>query len=142
MDESALERYRRFFESLRPETRDGLSDVMTENVQFVDPFNDVTGIDRVRAIFADMFETLDAPRFVVSDAALVPGNASRGLLRWEMHAVRNGKPLRITGMSELTFDGDGRVCLHIDHWDAARQVYERLPLLGPLLRRIRARLSA
>jgi len=36
----------------------------------------------------------------------------------------------------------GKVVEHIDYWDAAEQVYERLPLLGPILRRVRQRLGS
>jgi hypothetical protein len=45
-------------------------------------------------------------------------------------------------MSELRFAADGRVREHIDHWDAAAQVYERLPLIGGLMRLIRRRFAS
>jgi hypothetical protein len=31
--------------------------------------------------------------------------------------------------------------LHLDHWDAAAQVYEQIPLLGSVLRVLRRKLS-
>jgi hypothetical protein len=45
-------------------------------------------------------------------------------------------------MSEVQFDEAGSVRAHIDHWDAAGQLYEKLPVIGWILRRIRARLAA
>jgi steroid Delta-isomerase len=45
-------------------------------------------------------------------------------------------------MSELTFDSDGKVARHIDYWDAGKHFYEKLPLLGALLRAIRRRVAA
>ena len=44
-------------------------------------------------------------------------------------------------MSELTLAPDGRVAEHVDYWDPAAQLYERVPVLGWLMRRIRRRLA-
>ena len=149
MIEPDLQRYIDFFEDLREDRLDRLSDVMTDDVHFVDPFNDVTGLDKVRLIFKHMFRHLESPKFTVTHAASVPGSGPAGLLRWELSAIPktgakrgNGRePLRITGMSEVHLAADGRIHEHIDHWDAGRQFYERIPLLGWLLRRVRAPLK-
>jgi steroid delta-isomerase len=37
---------------------------------------------------------------------------------------------------------DGRVVYHRDYWDAAGELYERIPLLGALMRGVRRRLRA
>ena len=145
MIEPELQRYIDFFEDLREDRLDRLSDVMTDDVHFVDPFNDVTGLDKVRDIFKHMFRHLESPKFNVTLAASVPGSSRAGLLRWELTAIakRGGgrEPLRINGMSEVYLAADGRIHEHIDHWDAGRQFYERIPLLGLLLRLVRAPLK-
>ncbi len=43
----------------------------------------------------------------------------------------------IDGMSEIRFRADGRVAEHLDHWDAAEQLYERVPVLGTLIRLVK-----
>jgi steroid delta-isomerase len=143
--EPDLQRYIDFFEDLREDRLDQLSDVMTDDVHFVDPFNDVIGLEKVRLIFKHMFRDLESPKFNVTHAASVPGSGRAGLLRWELSAIpkrgRGREPLRITGMSEVHLAADGRIHEHIDHWDAGRQFYERIPLLGWLLKRVRAPLK-
>jgi hypothetical protein len=47
----------------------------------------------------------------------------------------------IDGVSEVAFDEAGKVRSHIDHWDAAGGLYERLPLIGAVLRHLRRRLG-
>jgi ketosteroid isomerase-like protein len=45
-------------------TRASLGDlgaVMTDDVQFSDPFNSVLGLNKTRKIFADMFDMLESP---------------------------------------------------------------------------------
>lgn len=130
-----------FFETLSPASLGRIDTLAVPDLRFVDPFNDVTGRDRVRALLAHMFETLDAPRFVVLHQAC---DGDIGLIRWRFTARRPGQAAGFTieGMSEVWLAGDGRVIAHIDHWDAAGQIYERVPVLGFVLRRIRARLAA
>lgn len=141
MPESDLQRYTEFFEQLSPDSLNRLASVMTEDIHFVDPFNDVTGLEQVEEIFRHMFSSLDNPSFVVTHAAMSGGPEPRGLIRWELNSVLKGQPYNIVGMSEIRFADDGRVKSHIDHWDAAKQFYERLPIVGWLLRMIRSRMA-
>jgi steroid delta-isomerase len=141
MSDKNLQNYTDYFEQLSIASLDQLDRVMTEDVHFVDPFNDVRGLESVRKIFVHMFSNLDDAKFTVTYAAVTGGAEQHGLLRWELSALLKGKPYTIVGMSDVVFDADGRVKEHIDHWDAAGQFYERLPFIGWLLRTIRARLA-
>jgi hypothetical protein len=49
--------------------------------------------------------------------------------------------LAIEGVSEVRFDAAELVVEHVDYWDPAAAVYERLPLLGGVLRGLRRRLA-
>jgi hypothetical protein len=61
------------------------------------------------------------------------------MLIWEF---RYGKGQCIRGASHLRFADDGRIAYHRDYWDAAEELYMKLPLLGGLMRWLRKRLSA
>lgn len=141
MSDASLQRYAAFFEQLNGDNLSQLAYVMTEDVHFVDPFNDVHGLEAVERIFRHMFSKLENTKFTVSHAAVTAGKQPHGLIRWELSSLLNGKPYNIVGMSEVGFAADGRVNLHIDYWDAGQQFYERLPVIGWLLRIIRAQLA-
>lgn len=129
------------FETLTPERLDELIGLCAEDVRFVDPFNNVRGRSRFRAVFAKMFADVADVSVQVTDWA-VSGHTA--YLRWKF-AFRPRKSDRlwtIDGMSELHFDSAGSLRAHIDHWDAARQFYEKLPVIGRVLRWIRRRLAA
>jgi predicted ester cyclase len=137
---ASLDAYIRFYETLTPQTLGALRSLVTAEVHFRDPFNDVQGVDAYERVLAKMFEDLDEPRFEVRHAAL---DGAIGFLKWRfVFRSKRGKERAIEGMSEIQFDADGRVARHIDYWDAAAQVYERLPVLGFILRRIRRRIAA
>jgi hypothetical protein len=136
MSEQALAAYARFYETLSPETLDGLRPLVAPQVRFKDPFNDVRGVEALLRATAAMFR-FGTPRFEILDRAL---SERAGYLLWrytvDIHAAT---PRIIEGMTELRFDAEGRVAEHIDHWDAAEQLYEKVPLLGTLLRLIKRR---
>ena len=130
-----------FFETLTPATLPALAAVYSVEARFVDPFNDVTGLPAIRAVFDHMFATLDEPRFEVIEAVT---EGEQCFLVWNFHFRRRGRSTvgSIHGASHLRFATDGRVTLHRDYWDAAQQVYEGVPLLGAVMRLLRRRLSA
>jgi steroid Delta-isomerase len=136
-----LHGYARFFETLTPESLSRLPEHVTADVRFRDPFNNVVGEPALRRIFETMFAHVREPRFVVLASAR---EGDTGFLSWRFTgSVRalGPAPLQLLGVSEVRLAPDGRVREHIDHWDAASQVYARVPLLGWVLRRLGARLG-
>ena len=54
----------------------------------------------------------------------------------------NRAPQSIRGASHLVFDANGLVLLHRDYWDAAEELYEKLPYLGGLMRWLKRRVNS
>ena len=140
---AALDAVVQWFEHLTPESVGNLSKHYAADARFKDPFNEVTGLPAIEAIFTHMFETLIAPRFVVT------GRVAQGaqcFLTWEFRfAFRNfhqGREQVILGASHLVFDAECKVRLHRDYWDAAEELYEKLPLVGSLMRWLKRRANS
>jgi len=132
------ESYQRFLETLTPGSLDTLHEHVTADVHFKDPFNDVhTAADMAR-VFRHMFENVRDIRFVVHSAM---AEDDRCLMSWRFEGRLRGRPWIFDGTSAIRFAEDGRVCEHIDYWDAAGNFYERLPLIGWLLATLRRRLA-
>lgn len=132
--EDRLAAYASCYETLTEKSLVSLAGLLAENVRFKDPFSDVTGRARVIAIFKHMFEAMDDPAFEVLDR--VAGEKAC-YLKWRMTGrvkAAGDREIEIVGLSEVTFDNDGLVSSHIDHWDATSQVYGLVPVLGPILR--------
>lgn len=141
--EEAVTRVVAFFENLTPASLASLPAFYAAHARFKDPFNDVRGLDAIVQIFAHMFETLDAPRFVVRER-IVQG--SQCFLSWEFHfrfrRFRQGQAQVILGGSHLVLDDAGRVVLHRDYWDAAEELYEKLPVVGGAMRWLKRRANS
>ena len=129
------------FESLAPSDLVRLVRFYAQDASFKDPFNDVRGVDAVRRVFEHMFDTLDEPRFVVHDIVVQDDQC---FLTWDFEfrlRRRRAAPMRIRGSSQLRLAADGRIAHHRDYWDAAEELYEKLPLLGALMRWLKRRLQ-
>jgi hypothetical protein len=134
-----LAAYGRYFEDLTPDTLPEIARIATPDMRFRDPFNDVRGIDNVVRLLGTMYAH-GTPRFEILDRAL---GQSAGYILWRFTNDPGGgrAPFMITGMSEIHFAPDGRISEHIDHWDSGGQFYERIPVLGWLIRLVRKRLE-
>lgn len=132
-----LEQLIRFFEQIDPSNVCQLSQVYTPDAFFKDPFNEVRGIDAITHIFRHMFDQVDSPRFIITNSVI---QGEQAFLTWdflfrmkrfsaEEHCIR--------GATHVRFAADGRVNFHRDYWDAAEELYEKLPLLGSLMRALK-----
>ncbi len=138
-----IARFVAFFEAMTPADVARLGTVYTPDVYFKDPFNEVNTLAGVQQVFRHMYVALDRPRFVVT------GQISEGrecFLSWNFEFYfRKHRPAvlqTVLGSSHLRFNDAGLVCYHRDYWDAAQELYEKLPLLGSLMRWLRKRVNS
>ena len=128
-----------FFQSISADSARTVSLIYTDDVWFKDPFNEVQGLEQVSHIFTHMFEQVDAPRFVVTHSVLQDDQA---FLTWDfLFRMRrfSDEEQCIRGATHVRFASDGRVAYHRDYWDAAEELYEKLPIVGSLMRWLKTR---
>ena len=127
-----------WYETLAPDTLDALPLLYDDKARFKDPFNEVQGHAAIRRIFAHMFETTDAPRFVIHER-IVQGD--QAFVTWTFHFGLRGQAYTVVGGSHLRFGADGRVTDHRDYWDAAEELFQKLPVIGPVVKWLRGRFA-
>jgi steroid Delta-isomerase len=142
MSRQALETVRAYWEGLTRERVGALGEVYAPDAYFRDPFNEVRGIVHLRRIFDHMYDSLDEPRVRITEA-LLEGDAA--VLIWDFtFRVKKWKPevtRTIRGISHIRFGPDGRVTYHRDYWDAAGELYAKLPVVGPLMRYLASKMG-
>lgn len=139
VNDPAVQRIVAFFEGLSPADLPRMAAIYTDDAQFKDPFNQVAGVAAIQRIFEHMFVSLDGPRFVIRDA-IVQGNQC--FLSWDfifrMRRFSREEQV-VRGGSHLRLAADGRISEHRDYWDVAEELYEKLPVLGALMRWLKRR---
>jgi len=136
---SREQRFIDFFSNLSEKSLLEITNIFSDNARFKDPFNDVVGINKISTIFSHMFETTESPRFIVNHSAQ---NSNKLFIQWDFSFERNNKAWLIEGSSMVTFGKDDLVIEHIDFWDPAEQVYEKITFLRPLILFLKSKLKA
>ncbi|WP_174874723.1 nuclear transport factor 2 family protein [Vogesella oryzae] len=133
-----LARHLDCFAKLSPATLAQIDQVYAADASFQDPFHALRGRAAIQAVYARMFDTLTQPRFVIGE---VLQQDSSAFVTWDFCFALNGRQQQIHGGTLLRLDAAGLICEHCDYWDAAAGVYEQLPVLGWLLRRLKRRMA-
>lgn len=132
---TAVDRIVQTFETLTPAGVETLDAIYVPDARFKDPFNDVQGLGEIQRIFRHMYVALENPRFLITER-IVQG--PQCFLTWEFHfgfrRFKQGQAQCILGGSHLVLDASDRITLHRDYWDAAEELYEKLPVLGGVMR--------
>ena len=76
-----------------------------------------------------MYQNLDNPRFVINEYM---DKENVIYVKWDFLFAFKGKKDEnsFEGVSRLVVNEQGKVISHIDYWDAAEHMYEKMPLVG------------
>ena len=137
-----LDQLATYFESITEAKLPQLRNFYAPEAYFKDPFNEVRDVASIEHIFAEMYVSLHEPRFVVHSKV---EQGDQAFLTWDFNfRIKKYKPhvaQTIRGSSHLKFDEQGRVRYHRDYWDAAEELYEKLPIVGGLMRFLKKRVG-
>ncbi len=136
---AVVDRFQQLFHDLRADNLELLADVYAPDVVFEDPLHRVEGLSALSEYFAKMYEGVAAIDFDFHD---VLENDGQAMLTWTMRMthkrLRPGEELALPGASHVRHDAD-RITWHRDYFDVGAMIYERLPVVGALVRAVRAR---
>jgi len=132
-----MDRFCQLFNELDKGNLQRLQEVYSEDIRFQDPFSRVEGLDALTEYFAGAYSNVISCRFRFGEPVVQQGHCT---IPWVMELrhkrLRKGDLVQVDGISHLDIR-DGRVCYHRDYFDAGQLLYENLPILGSLIRRIR-----
>ena len=139
--EDVVDRYLAVWQAADADRLGDLIDLMEREMRYRGPFHDVTGREAVVAVWQSVFERID---HVHIDIRARARDDLVILVLWtfRFRTGRRGMPHLLEGVSELRQNTDsGLIEAHLDHWDAAGQVYEDLSLIGWIIRLARRRIG-
>lgn len=120
-----------------------LDTVYAADVRFSDPVQTVEGLSSLKSYLANSVANLSYCRFVFEQEVV---SAEQGFLRWQMHfshpRINKGKENQVPGVSHLTFSAQsGLITEHVDFYDMGALVYEHVPVMGWLTRKVKQRIK-
>ncbi len=141
-EQKALRQFNEFYQVYSADVITQFVDrVYAENAYFGDPYAAMQGLDEIREYFVRMAEPVVDCRFTIDRfERAVSGDY---FITWTMYLTIKyapEKPIEALGISHVRFDGDGKVIFQQDYWDTS-VVFERLPIAGPITRKIKQRME-
>ncbi len=127
MKKNYINNYLNLFSNLNKENIKKFDDLVVKDIIFIDPFNNIKGLDNFKNIFYHMFDSVEEPKFDIVDYAQ---NKDHIFLKWKMTFYAFKASQTIEGMSDITLNKEGKVISHLDYWDSLNGIFIKLPFLG------------
>ncbi len=129
---------------------DAYSELGTDNLEllegiyhpqlvFIDPLHQLEGVDNLIQSFKASYTNISHCNFTIDN---VIESGDQAAVYWHMDFSHNklngGKVIQVSGHSHLK-QRDGLVVFHRDYLDVGAMLYEHIPLLGAIVKRIKSK---
>lgn len=116
---------------------------ISDDFIFIDPFNHTQGKTNYQKVLeAALHDSLDM-KFTIKETIR---NENVAYLSWNYRFKPRNKILgddeiSLDGMSEIKISDSGLISYHRDYWDVSSTIYERIPVIGYILKKLRKRIA-
>jgi limonene-1,2-epoxide hydrolase len=118
-----------------------IEQLYADDIYFEDPSHGIQGKVGLMTYFENMFKNMDNCSFKFHQTLT---SESEIFMTWTMllnhRRLNGGDTIRVDGSSFLK-TRNGKIYYHRDYFDMGAMVYENLPILGRIIRKIRLRLG-
>ena len=139
---NAIDKFTQFYQQLKSRDISGLSDVYASDIEFIDPITTHHGIDNVTLYFSKLFKNTLSCSFDIKN--IQSCEADSYVVEWQMSFVSRKlskhKEIVVDGVTLLKTHAD-YVIYHRDYYDMGQLVYENIPLLGRLIKKIKEQMK-
>ena len=136
---TATQRFIEAYQQLDQHRLNTLTCIYHPDIHFQDAVCQINGWPALKHYFELLYQNIEDSHFHV-ESQLIKGD--QAFIQWTMiiRHRRLNKVITTDGISCLCFEGE-RVIRHRDYFDLGALVYENIPFLGRIIRRIKAGLS-
>lgn len=136
-----ISRFCRFYNEFDLTSLVDVARVYSNDVVFEDPAHRLVGLEEMTRYFEALLSNTSQCSFVIEQIVVQDNHA---FVSWDMTLshpkLKTGQLINVPGASHLQFSE--YVQYHRDYFDLGKMLYEQLPLLGTVIRRIKSRLAA
>ena len=154
---NAITKFENFYTDLASMKVHELSDLYSEDVVFIDPIAAHSGIVAVEKYFAKLLHNAKFCTFTIhgiENTQKTPHTSEFSnkvfeesvnyTVTWTMSftssRMNKGQPIDVDGITQLKVKND-KINYHRDYYDLGQMVYENIPLLGRIVKRLKRTLG-
>lgn len=135
-----IEGFKAFYQDVKNPQLHKINEIYSENLCFKDPVHELYGSEALHAYLSEMCLNVQSGRFEYLDQILSENTA---YIKWNMHFKhpKLGKnTVTVRGVSQIQFND--RIYFHEDIYDMGELIYEHVPVLGSVVKKLKKRLAA
>jgi hypothetical protein len=141
-EKAAVARFEAFLSDLSTGTiKSSIRTVYAPKLFFNDTLKTIRDVDTLEKYFLASDDSMASYGLKIEQAVSTPEGV---FVRWRMDVVfrrfHKGQVQSSIGITHVRFNKDGLVAYHQDYWDSGSNFYEKLPILGGLIRYVKSRL--
>ncbi len=126
------------YNDLNVNTLDQLENFYAETVEFHDPIGSINGLKNLKDYYREMYKNVKSISFEFHDFIIQDQNVvAFWTMTYSANILNGGAPIKVPGTSHLKFDDLGKVVFHRDYFDVGTMVYEHVPVVGFVIRKIK-----
>ena len=133
------EDFKTLYQSFDSTMLNRLSALYSTEVEFKDPIHQLQGLADLKCYFAGFFNREMTCQFVFTNQLV---NSEQAFLQWQMHyshpRLQSGKALLLNGGTLIKFNS--HIYYHEDFYDMGAMLYQHIPVLGYVVKKINSRL--
>lgn len=141
-DLSHQEKVRFFYEKLNKDSMHLVDEFYDPQIDFIDPIHSLKGSDKMKEYYANLYKNADDVQFEFKDFVQ---SGEKVVAVWKMtlktEKINGGEPYSVDGNSVIHFGASGKAIYHRDYFDMGAFVYEKIPVVGFLVRKIKERMK-
>jgi hypothetical protein len=141
-EKAAVARFEAFLSDLSTATiKSQIRSVYAPTLYFNDTLKTIRDVDALEKYFLSSDDAMTAYGLKVEQTISTPEGV---FVRWRMDVTfrrfQKGKVQSSIGITHVRFNKDGLAVYHQDYWDSGTNLYEKVPVLGGMIRWIKGRL--
>lgn len=119
-----------------------LEHIYSADISFIDPAHKIEGLDALKKYFSELYQNVSSVSFNFTHHQHLENDA---YIQWQMTLchprLNSNREIVVPGASYLNFNNKGKVSFHRDYFDLGTMLYEQLPLMGSIIKRIKRKLG-
>lgn len=135
-----IHRFEQFYENLSLSSIENLGDIYHSEIVFMDPVSNHQGLHNVKQYFTKLLENTTHCNCKIQATM---GMNNQFSVTWKMRyghpKLNSGREIIVDGITHLKHQDD-RIILHRDYFDMGQMIYEQVPILGFVVKRIKNRM--
>ena len=133
-----IDKFSSFYSDLASMEISELKNIYSSDVTFIDPIAQHKGLIAVENYFAKLLHNAKYCNFTIHNKEST--QSGNYLVTWTMvftsAKMQGGKPIKVDGLTQLEIS-DNKITYHRDYYDLGQMIYENIPLLGRIVKRIK-----